>query len=112
MKNIIDYLSLPLSLPISPIWDIVICAIIGEVAYRIAFWYAGENGRTSGERGCLHWLVRVPLYFFIWSFVCLLITVINFLRVNWIYVLIVLGIMLLIGITVLVIRYNKRRKKE
>ena len=110
--NIIDFLSLPLSLPISPIWDIIICAFIGEAAYRIAFFYAGEYGHSSGERGCLHWLIRIPLYFVIWCLVCILITIVNFLHANWVYVLIVLGALLLIGITVLIILYFKRRRKE
>ena len=30
MKLLLDFLSLPLSLPINPLWDLVICAILGE----------------------------------------------------------------------------------
>ena len=112
MSKIIDFLSLPLSLPISPIWDFIICLVIGEVTYRIAFLLAGEHGYSRRERFIMHWLIRIPLYFVIWCMVCLIIIIVNFVKANWIAVLIVLGLLLLIGIAALIIIKCKTRGKN
>ena len=111
MSKIIDFLALPLSLPISPIWDFIICLIIGEVAYRIAYSLSGEYGHSSRERYFLHWFIRIPLYFIIWCIICLIITIVNVVRANWVIVLISLGAILVISLIILIIVKLKRRKK-
>ena len=97
MKALFEFLKLPLSLPISPIWDFVICVVIGEVAYQIAFSYAGRNGSSSGERTILHWLVRIPVYFVLWVVICTLILVVQFIKANWIWIIVVVAIMAVVG---------------
>jgi len=109
MSKILDFLTLPLSLPISPILDFIICLAIGEVAYQIAYSVAGEHGHSGRERFLLHWLIRIPLYFLIWCIACLLIIIVDFIKAHWIYVLIALGVLLLIGITTLIIIKRKRK---
>ena len=74
MKALLDFLTLPLSLPINPIWDFVICAIIGEIAYWVAYSFAGRNASSSAGRSALHWAVRIPLYFILWLIACIIIT--------------------------------------
>ena len=110
MKTFVDFLTLPLSLPISPIWDFIICLVIGEIAYRVAFSYAGEFGYTSGERSILHWIIRIVVYFVVWSLVCCIILAVRFIKANWIWVLIVLVALAVIGLIVLIIR-KKRLKR-
>ena len=108
MKAVLDYLTLPLSLPVNPILDYIITLLIGDIVYRIAFSYAKENAR-SGERYFVHWLVRIPLYFVIWLLVCLVILIVQFIRANWIWVLIILGIIAVSGIvTLIIIKVHKK----
>ena len=111
MSTLWDFLKLPLSLPISPIWDFIICLILEEIAYKIAFSYAGEYGSTSNERGCLHWLIRIPLYLIIWIVVCGIILTVRFVTKNWIWILIVFGIIILAGVIVLLVNRNKKQKR-
>ncbi len=114
MKALLDFLTLPLSLPISPIWDFIICAIIGEVAYWVAFSFAGRNAHTSSGRSALHWAVRIPLYFVLWFAACIIITVVNFIKANWIGVIVVAGVIVIAGIaiftTLRIIKSNKAGK--
>ncbi len=107
MKGLLEFLALPLSLPISPIWDFVICAIIGEIAYQVAFSYAGRNGSSSGERTLLHWLIRFPVYFGLWLMICILILIVKFIKANWIWILVILGMGALIGGSIILIRRHK-----
>lgn len=112
MKAVLDFLSLPLSLPISPIWDFVICFVLGEIAYWVAFSLAGEIGDTSAERGCLHWLIRIPFYFILWGLACLIIIVVKFIKANLIWVLIALGALGVIGLLILLHLHMNRYKRE
>lgn len=112
MKALLDFLTLPLSLPINPIWDFVICAIIGEIAYWVAYSFAGRNASSSAGRSALHWAVRIPLYFILWLIACIIITIVNFIKANWIWVLIVLGSLAVIGVIIIVILHIRHKKKE
>ena len=110
MKSIMDFLTLPLSLPISPLWDFIICLVIGEIAYRVAFSYAGDLGSSSGERYLIHWIIRLVVYFIVWSLVCLLIMMIRFIEANWIWVLIATGILAIAGVAILFIKRSKTKR--
>lgn len=108
MKSILDFLTLPLSLPISPIWDFVICFAIGEIAYRVAFSFAGEYGSTRGERTALHWLFRIPFWFLLWCLACAVIKAVYFISANWIWMLVALGVLALAGIFILLLRNRQK----
>ena len=110
MKSLLDFLSLPLSLPISPVWDFIICLTLGEIAYRAAFSVAGDYGSTSGERRFIHWLVRFPCYFGLWVLACTIITIVNFVRDNALWVGIAVGIILVIGSVTFVLIHLRRKK--
>ena len=110
MKALLDFLTLPLSLPISPIWDFVITAVIGEIAYWAAYSFAGRNARGSNGRLALHWAVRIPLYFILWLSACLIIMIVNFIKANWIWVLVALGLIAIIGIAIILIFYFRKKK--
>lgn len=112
MKSLLEFLALPLSLPIPPIWDYVFCVIIGEIAYQVAYALAGRYGSSRAERTALHWLIRIPFYFGLWLIVCVAITIVNFIKANWIWVLVVLGIITIAGSTILVVRHFRIRKTE
>ena len=113
MKAVLDFITLPLSLPINPIWDLVITAIIGEIAYWVAFICAGIFGDSSSERQEIHWAVRIPLYFIIWLLACLIITIVNFVKEKPLRALLILGIIIAMAAALIVIiLINRKRRKE
>ena len=105
MKTLLDFITLPLSLPIDPIWDFIICAVIGEIAFRLAYSFAGENASSGAGRFALHWLVRLPLYLIIWIFACLIILSVKFIIANWVWAVLA-GIVLSIVGTVIRIYFT------
>ena len=108
MSRLLDFLTLPLSLPISPLWDVVICLVIGEIAYRVAFAVAGEHADSVSGRSALHWLIRIPLWFLMWLFVCLIITIVDLIRENWMWAFAVLAfIAVVVGIIMLIKRHQR-----
>ena len=111
MKALFDFLTLPLSLPISPVWDFVICIIIGEIAYWVAYAFAGAHGMSSNGRWALHWAMRIPLYFVLWLLTCAIIAVVSFVRANWVWVLVILGLAAAAGVAFLVIRFRMQEGK-
>lgn len=111
MKGVFDFIKLPLSLPISPIWDFVICAIIGEIACQIAFHFAGEIGDSSGERLLFHWIIRIPLYFIMWLLACFIIIVVRFF-INHLWALVPTGVLIVGGIIFLFLIRRKRKNMQ
>ena len=111
MKAFFDFLTLPLSLPINPIWDFVITLIIGEVVYLVAYSFAGRNAISRAGRSTLHWAVRIPLYFILWLLACVIITIVDYIKANWIWVLIALGAIAVIGVAIIVIIHTRKNKE-
>ncbi len=111
MKSLLDLLTLPLSLPVSPVLDYLICLIIGEIAFRIAYYYAGEYGYSSSERKLIHWVIRIPLYFVIWLVACAIILAVRFIEEHWILVTSAIGAAIVVGAIVFGVRRLLKRKK-
>ena len=109
MSKLLDFITLPLSLPVSPIWDIVITAIIGEAVYRYAYYVAGEYGSSGRERFLIHWLVRFPAYFLVWGSACLIILICRFVRTHM-WVLAIAGVIVVAAIAGIVYKTRKDRK--
>ena len=109
MKILLDFLSLPLGLPISPIWSFLGMLVIGEVAFRIAYSIAGDYGSSSAERCIIHWIARFILYFVIWALACAVIMATQFIAAHWIWFTAGVGL-LLIGCIVTIFVISKRKK--
>jgi hypothetical protein len=62
-KFIFTLLTDPLGLPISPIWEYVILAILNEIAFKIA-WNVSPGGAWGSE---IHWAVRIPFFCVMWA---------------------------------------------
>ena len=99
-------------MPIHPIWDFVITLVIGEIAYWVAYSVAGRNARSSAGRSALHWAVRIPLYFILWLLACVIITIVNFIKANWVWVLIALGVIAIVGVAIIVIIHAQKKKEQ
>lgn len=108
-KFIFTLLTDPLGLPISPIWEYVILAILNEIAFKIA-WNVSPGGAWGSE---IHWAVRIPSFFVMWAITYGIIWIIKCLAANWILVLSILGITaLVVGIIITILNVRKRRRTK
>lgn len=70
-KFMFERLTDPLGLPINALYEYIILAVIGAVAYGIAYSKVGDmyhggliSGRTEGS--FFHWLIRLILFVGLW----------------------------------------------
>lgn len=117
-KILFDLLTDPLGLPIEWYWEYLILAVIGAVAYGIAYRCVGDmyhsgaiDGRTSGS--FFHWLIRLILFAALWAVTYGVIAAVRWLTENWVMVLCILGgIVAVAGIAVATIIFIRSRKKK
>lgn len=86
----------PLGLPINPIYEYIILAVIGAVAYGLAYrkvddMYHGGliSGRTEGS--FFHWLIRLILFVVLWLVAYGAIQGYYFVTANWQIILMIAG---------------------
>ena len=104
-RFLFDLITSPLSLFENPIHNYIAMAIMGFLAFKIAFAIVGELG-ISGEAGSIvHWIIRFFVFVFIWVICCVGITLITFIINNWI--IITISAIFLLVIYVLKIYANK-----
>lgn len=117
-KFLFDILTDPLGLPIEWYYEYLILAVIGAVAYGIAYRCVGDiyhmgaiDGRTSGS--FFHWLIRLILFVVLWAVTYGVIVAVRWLAANWVMVLCILGgIVAAAGIAVAVAIFIRSRKKK
>lgn len=99
MKSFIfDLITSPLSLFENPIHNYIAMALIGVVAFGIAYRAVGELG-LRGEAGSIaHWIIRFFVFVFIWLFCCIVIKIITFIMNNWLVVIISIVLLLIVFI--------------
>ncbi len=67
MSTFFDLLVSPLGLNINPIAEWVIMLIVGEIAYRYAYYKVGElDLGIPIINFVLHWTIRAFIYFLLW----------------------------------------------
>lgn len=75
LKFIFTMLTDPLTLPVNPLWEYLILAILGQIAFQI-----GWNISPGGTLGSLiHWTVRFIAFITLWA-----ITYESIVAVQWI----------------------------
>ena len=86
----------PLGLPINAFYEYIILAVIGEVAYGIAYSKVGDmyhgsliSGRTEGS--FFHWLIRLILFVGLWLLAYGAIQGYYFVTANWQIILMIAG---------------------
>ena len=83
----------PLGLPIDAIWEYLILAVIGAIAFGIAW-----NISPGGEFGSLiHWVVRLIAFVILWAIVYGIIALVQWIFANWVLILCILGGVVVIG---------------
>lgn len=86
----------PLGLPINAFYEYIILAVIGAVAYGIAYSKVGDmyhgsliSGRTEGS--FFHWLIRLILFVWLWLLAYGAIQGYYFVTANWQIILMIAG---------------------
>lgn len=97
MKSFIfDLITSPLSLFENPIQNYIAMALIGAVAFGIAYRAVGELG-LRGEAGSIaHWIIRFFVFVFIWLLCCIAIKIITFIVNNWIVIIISIILLMIV----------------
>lgn len=87
---------IPLGLPINTLYEYIILAVIGAVAYGIAYSKVGDmyhggliSGRTEGS--FFHWLIRLILFVGLWLLAYGAIQGYYFMIANWQIILMIAG---------------------
>ena len=95
-KFMFERLTDPLGLPINPIYEYVILAVIGLVAYGLAYRKVGDmyhggliSGRTEGS--LFHWFIRAFLFVILWLVAYGAVQGYFFVTANWQIILMVAG---------------------
>ena len=114
-KLLFDFLTEPLGLPIEWYYEYVILAVVGFIAYIIAFRCVGSmysegfiGSRCAGS--FFHWLIRLIFFVIIWAVTYGVIAFVKWLCTNWILFLSVLGgIVLLAAVITMTISIIKKK---
>lgn len=118
LKFIFDILTDPLGLPTEWYWEYLILAVIGVVAYAVAYRCVGDmysggmiDGSASGS--FFHWMIRLILFVALWAVAYGIIAAVKWLTDNWMLVLCILGgVVAVIGIaTIIAIIIRKSKNK-
>ena len=109
----------PLGLPINAFYEYIILAVIGAVAYGIAYSKVGDmyhgsliSGRTEGS--FFHWLIRLILFVGLWLLAYGAIQGYYFVTANWQIILMIAGSVagaaMLCTLTVTAMRFFKKHR--
>lgn len=117
-KFIFEILTDPLGLPIEWYWEYLILAVIGVVAYAVAYRCVGNmysGGMIDGSTSVsfFHWFIRLILFVVLWAVTYGIIAAVKWLTDNWVLVLCIMGgVVAVAGIaTVIAIIIRKRKNK-
>lgn len=105
-KFLFELFTDPLSLPINPLYEYIILAIIGALAFKIA-WEVSPGGTFGSE---IHWSVRLIAFVVLWAIADFIIIAVQLLINNWIVTLIIIySVIAVIVITCLIVIMIKRK---
>ncbi len=112
MKFIFEILTSPFGLPINPVYEYILLAGIGLIAFRIAYDLAGMLGGDSFERKGLHWFIRLLVFIVLWAIARGVIWVVQNQLLAFIIAGIIVGLIVIIWIIRIIISFSKRKKRE
>ena len=95
-KFMFERLTDPLGLPINALYEYIILAVIGAVAYGVSYRKVGDmyhNGMISGrtEGSFFHWVIRAFLFVLMWLGVYGIIQGYYLVTANWQIILMIAG---------------------
>lgn len=105
---IFDILTDPLGLPINDLWEYLILAVIGKIAFSIG-WEASPGGIFGA---IIHWIVRLLAFFALWAITYAVIVAAQWLIANWLMALIILVfVCLLLGTSLFLWQIRTKHSK-
>ena len=93
LKFLFGILTDPLGLPIDAIWEYLILAIIGAIAFAIG-WAVSDGGMFGSIE---HWTARLIAFVILWAIVYGIIALVQWIFANWVLILCILGGVVVIG---------------
>ena len=108
MKFLYDLIVSPFGLPINPVHEYIILAIVGGMAFLLAYRLAGRFGTDSSERKVLHWTFRIIIFIALWA----IIRGVIWLYKNPLYAAIVFGCIVLFAIGIGIVLFIRRHKQK
>lgn len=108
-KFMFDLITSPLSLFENPFYNYIAMAIVGFIAFKIAFAIVGELGLRGETGSIVHWIIRLFIFAFIWFICCVAIALITFVINN--LIVITISAMLILIVYILKI-YAKKNPKS
>ena len=109
LKFLFGILTDPLGLPIDAIWEYLILAVIGAIAFAIG-WAVSDGGMFGSIE---HWTARLIAFVILWAVVYGIIALVQWMLKNWIIVLCILGgIIVVAGIVAIIMLKKKAGKKN
>ncbi len=104
-KFIFDLITSPYSLFDDTIYNYIAMAIVGSIAFTIAWNIVGKSG-IRGELGSiLHWTIRIIAFIVVWFLFSILISITIFIINNWVLILLCLIILIIL----LIIKYYAKK---
>ena len=97
-RFIFDFITSPFSLFENPFYDYIAIAVIGYIAYKIAYGIVGDIGLRREAGSIAHWIIRFLVFVFIWLLCCVAIKIITFIVNNWLVVIISMVLLLTVFI--------------
>ena len=113
-----EQLTDPLTLPLNPLAEWIILAVLHELVYLVAFSKVGDlyhsgiiSGRLSGS--LIHWVIRLIMFIVSWAGINAVIAVYMFLEKHWRMIIgIIGGTLFLAGVGVMVSRSMLRYRSN
>lgn len=95
-RFIFDLITSPFSLFDNPFYNYIAMAIVGVLAFEIAFNIVEELG-FRGELGSItHWTIRIIVFVLVCFIFGIIIKLVTFIIANWIYILISCSLILVL----------------
>lgn len=110
MKYLFELITSPFGLPISPLYEYLLLAGIGAIAFRVAYDLAGLFGSSAVERKEIHWFVRLIVFILLWAITYAIIWVIRNKLLAFIIACSIAGTLILIWLIRSIISSVKKRK--
>lgn len=85
-KFVFDLITSPFSLFENSFYDYIAIAVIGYIAYKIAYSIVGDIGLRREAGSIAHWTIRFIVFVAMWLMCCIIIKVITFIINNWVIV--------------------------
>lgn len=109
-KFLFELFTDPLSLPIDPLYEYIILAVIGALALKIA-WEVSPGGTFGSE---IHWPVRFIAFVVLWAVTDFMIMTVQWLINNWVLTLIIICsiIAVIVAICLIVMVFKRKNSRK